>query len=145
MAENCQYRSGIRFFCVVLTCSPSRSSKRPTPGRVSLRRAFRAPLRNRESRCPSRLLPFRGSGRPGDAGFDSCDHRVEARQTVPYTATRMTDLNRAVRESSRRSEEHTSELQSLMRNSYAVFCLKKKNTTMKYNITHTYITINHTR
>src|SRR3546814_4256785 len=28
-----------------------------------------------------------------------------------------------------RSEEHTSELQSLMRNSYAVFCLKKKNMT----------------
>src|SRR3546814_2828391 len=28
-----------------------------------------------------------------------------------------------------RSEEHTSELQSLMRNSYAVFCLKKKNLT----------------
>src|SRR3546814_9566663 len=27
-----------------------------------------------------------------------------------------------------RSEEHTSELQSLMRRSYAVFCLKKKNT-----------------
>src|SRR3546814_3707397 len=26
----------------------------------------------------------------------------------------------------RRSEEHTSEFQSLMRNSYAVFCLKKK-------------------
>src|SRR3546814_4857665 len=29
----------------------------------------------------------------------------------------------------RRSEEHTSELQSLMRISYAVFCLKKKTTT----------------
>src|SRR3546814_9403839 len=29
-----------------------------------------------------------------------------------------------------RSEEHTSELQSLMRISYAVFCLKKKNTTI---------------
>src|SRR3546814_7868983 len=29
---------------------------------------------------------------------------------------------------SERSEEHTSELQSLMRISYAVFCLKKKNT-----------------
>src|SRR3546814_4891676 len=29
----------------------------------------------------------------------------------------------------RRSEEHTSELQSLMRISYAVFCLKKKNKT----------------
>src|SRR3546814_1131036 len=30
-----------------------------------------------------------------------------------------------------RSEEHTSELQSLMRISYAVFCLKKKNQTNK--------------
>src|SRR3546814_6553024 len=30
-----------------------------------------------------------------------------------------------------RSEEHTSELQSLMRISYAVFCLKKKITTIK--------------
>src|SRR3546814_9741500 len=32
-----------------------------------------------------------------------------------------------------RSEEHTSELQSLMRISYAVFCLKKKKTTPKQN------------
>src|SRR3546814_9496845 len=31
-----------------------------------------------------------------------------------------------------RSEEHTSELQSLMRSSYAVFCLKKKNTIILY-------------
>src|SRR3546814_1134731 len=30
-----------------------------------------------------------------------------------------------------RSEEHTTELQSLMRNSYAVFCLKKKKSTQK--------------
>src|SRR3546814_5946493 len=30
-----------------------------------------------------------------------------------------------------RSEEHTSELQSLMRNSYAVFCLTKKKNTKK--------------
>src|SRR3546814_5669425 len=36
-----------------------------------------------------------------------------------------------------RSEEHTSELQSLMRISYAVFCLKKKNK-------HTYETYNKT-
>src|SRR3546814_7052724 len=32
-----------------------------------------------------------------------------------------------------RSEEHTSELQSLMRISYAVFCLKKKKNQNKYN------------
>src|SRR3546814_3585402 len=36
-------------------------------------------------------------------------------------------IDPALREA--RSEEHTSELQSLMRISYAVFCLKKKNTT----------------
>src|SRR3546814_9814990 len=53
----------------------------------------------------------------------------------------------------RRSEEHTSELQSLMRISYAVFCLKKKTTACtnytnrnrllqhaRRNIHHTYIT-----
>src|SRR3546814_8363127 len=34
-----------------------------------------------------------------------------------------------------RSEEHTSELQSLMRISYAVFCLKKKKTTQQFKIT----------
>src|SRR3546814_1132786 len=37
---------------------------------------------------------------------------------------------------SRRSEEHTSELQSLMRISYAVFCLKKKkNKHIQYTVT----------
>src|SRR3546814_3382504 len=35
-----------------------------------------------------------------------------------------------------RSEEHTSELQSLMRISYAVFCLKKKKTTKPTTKTH---------
>src|SRR3546814_7924263 len=34
-----------------------------------------------------------------------------------------------------RSEEHTSELQSLMRISYAVFCLKKKNTQQEHTTT----------
>src|SRR3546814_10339731 len=57
---------------------------------------------------------------------------------MPGTAARMAlyaeaapALGRAAIEALRaqiplRSEEHTSELQSLMRNSYAVFCLKKK-------------------
>src|SRR3546814_1422881 len=35
-----------------------------------------------------------------------------------------------------RSEEHTSELQSLMRISYAVFCLKKKKNKKQSTITH---------
>src|SRR3546814_3601360 len=44
------------------------------------------------------------------------------------------------RERGRRSEEHTSELQSLMRISYAVFCLKKKNKNKQES--HTHITTN---
>src|SRR3546814_10617527 len=46
----------------------------------------------------------------------------------------------------RRSEEHTSELQSLMRISYAVFCLKKTNTNYKaqHIIQHIYRTPNAT-
>src|SRR3546814_4639338 len=42
-----------------------------------------------------------------------------------------------------RSEEHTSELQSLMRISYAVFCLKKKtkqHTSVANSVSHTYMT-----
>src|SRR3546814_6767530 len=48
--------------------------------------------------------------------------RVQARggnMAAEFRAQRVWD-------SKQRSEEHTSELQSLMRNSYAVFCLKKK-------------------
>src|SRR3546814_10568279 len=43
----------------------------------------------------------------------------------------------------RRSEEHTSELQSLMRISYAVFCLKKKNTKHTSDQTHHIDTLQH--
>src|SRR3546814_4427957 len=50
-------------------------------------------------------------------------------------------LHRRRRRIDDRSEEHTSELQSLMRISYAVFCLKKKN--IKHReavpITHSYL------
>src|SRR3546814_4080400 len=44
---------------------------------------------------------------------------------------------------SRRSEEHTSELQSLMRSSYAVFCLKKKKTETKGQHKHYLMTKKH--
>src|SRR3546814_5022319 len=43
----------------------------------------------------------------------------------PWLRVRSGGTQRAI---ALRSEEHTSELQSLMRISYAVFCLKKKNT-----------------
>src|SRR3546814_1581973 len=55
-------------------------------------------------------------------------------------AGKMVDLGRNAR-----SEEHTSELQSLMRISYAVFCLKKKKTptitTHIHTDTHTHATV----
>src|SRR3546814_2930586 len=50
------------------------------------------------------------------------DHGLGAGQTVAVGV-----LRPVVTVDHDRSEEHTSELQSLMRISYAVFCLKKKN------------------
>src|SRR3546814_6772375 len=45
------------------------------------------------------------------------------------TTAQLVEEHGAHRRADLRSEEHTSELQSLMRISYAVFCLKKKRTT----------------
>src|SRR3546814_7668239 len=50
---------------------------------------------------------------------------LQARMTVIPVGPRLDD-RKFVDEFRTRSEEHTSELQSLMRISYAVFCLKKK-------------------
>src|SRR3546814_5538370 len=60
------------------------------------------------------------AGGRGVAGLDAVDGRVAPQQQVAVALG-----DRADREFLR-SEEHTSELQSLMRISYAVFCLKKK-------------------
>src|SRR3546814_8023522 len=51
-------------------------------------------------------------------------HRVRRRPRHRWQA--VSSRPRARRSAATRSEEHTSELQSLMRISYAVFCLKKK-------------------
>src|SRR3546814_2143608 len=75
------------------------------------------------------------------ACIDNADH-----QTVCAAAAHISDCHQIIfnrimiREKVKsavdaRSEEHTSELQSLMRISYAVFCLKKKN--KKNNSSHT--------
>src|SRR3546814_1942854 len=52
--------------------------------------------------------------------------RVSERFTCLVSPGRDFDIESIRHHRLRRSEEHTSELQSLMRNSYAVFCLKKK-------------------
>src|SRR3546814_16401060 len=53
------------------------------------------------------------------------DRRAVERRLLALTA--LGGIAAARMEQATRSEEHTSELQSLMRISYAVFCLKKKN------------------
>src|SRR3546814_8630767 len=58
---------------------------------------------------------------------------------TPKELGELGELARAVphvRPEDLRSEEHTSELQSLMRISYAVFCLKKKKTTTQPTANH---------
>src|SRR3546814_3317961 len=56
-------------------------------------------------------------------GQDVADHQRRARVAVAAHVER--------HDAEERSEEHTSELQSLMRISYAVFCLNKKKTNRK--------------
>src|SRR3546814_2157677 len=51
---------------------------------------------------------------------------------------RRTHRSQAERTADMRSEEHTSELQSLMRISYAVFCLKKKKQLYNHDQSHLY-------
>src|SRR3546814_8029412 len=58
-------------------------------------------------------------------------HAVGANRNAVLRVGEQHVMQGACASASNRSEEHTSELQSLMRHSYAVFCLKKK----KLNIT----------
>src|SRR3546814_2416825 len=67
-------------------------------------------------------------------GLYQMTHRA-VQNTIPLDS-RFTNLGHELRKSGydpARSEEHTSELQSLMRISYAVFCLKKKKNKQNYN------------
>src|SRR3546814_10809606 len=81
----------------------------------------------------SALLPFRKDGQT-DESLAEDDWRVD---DAPRVVQALKEIPRRCQNppagsesptgcASRRSEEHTSELQSLMRISYAVFCLKKK-------------------
>src|SRR3546814_8283493 len=58
--------------------------------------------------------------------FASCRAAVKCRMRSSSRRTRCNPLKDEMLSSCGRSEKHTSELQSLMRISYAVFCLKKK-------------------
>src|SRR3546814_8409051 len=88
--------------------------------------------------CSTKLRP-RKTCKRRLTGFVSAPRLVKTSTSTPSSwlspigPTRKTSISvkqpaagMIVAEDKRRSEEHTSELQSLMRISYAVFCLKKK-------------------
>src|SRR3546814_3086043 len=82
-------------------------------------RPRRAARRRRTTRDPGRARSA-ALCRAGDRSRH--DHRADRGQASAGHREEFPPL---------RSEEHTSELQSLMRNSYAVFCLKNKKITIK--------------
>src|SRR3546814_9532829 len=75
----------------------------------------------------SRLRSKSGSASKAGSRIKSGMTKEIWRTSAPHPEADTTSSGGA-RYESVRSEEHTSELQSLMRNSYAVFCLKKKKT-----------------
>src|SRR3546814_2062060 len=101
------------FFFFLMIRRPPRSTRTDTLFPYTT--LFRS--RPRRGRCRA-AVRRRGRDRP-----PSRDGQRGKRQSAP----------RPLRVRASRSEEHTSELQSLMRISYAVFCLKKKNKHNKIN------------
>src|SRR3546814_7846259 len=71
------------------------------------------------------LGPARQTHFDSDSAFTAAEATID-RQLLHQIGIRHAQIGVGMRE---RSEEHTSELQSLMRISYAVFCLKKKKKT----------------
>src|SRR3546814_2860328 len=88
---------------------------------TTLFRSYFADQRIEEGRLTRR-------GAAGDQDVEPPTHRLAQRcRDIAGVDERSHPVDRRLL-SVTRSEEHTSELQSLMRISYAVFCLKKKNT-----------------
>src|SRR3546814_2929104 len=117
--------------------SPAISTRRLTsassgcPARMSCQGTRPSP-----SGPPVTMAPSRGSNTASKAG-SACTGRLMVRhQALKGSSPRLVRghdeagdhllLPRVVEPDDQRSEEHTSELQSLMRISYAVFCLQKK-------------------
>src|SRR3546814_7882954 len=117
---------GIAVFCLMIR-RPLRSTRTDTL--LPYTTLFRSGERRQSSRWAiGKLGPGRKPShpalilrRPRLRGHDG------VRRPVPYPSSSTSQYSQSIQLSCRRSEEHTSELQSLMRISYAVFCLKKKN------------------
>src|SRR3546814_991131 len=105
---------------------PPRSTRTDTPFPYTT--LFRSLLSRRRDPCRDRAV--RHARKPGDLvrGDDAVDpRRVAQHLDGALSRFRRRYAGQGPAQRRLRSEEHTSELQSLMRISYAVFCLKKKN------------------
>src|SRR3546814_6293290 len=105
---------------------PTRTNT-PFPSTTLFRSRRRCPDPRRRRGMSARLAPV-----VNDLSRPFWDAAEEGRLSLPHcVATGRPFWPPApaspLRTGGARSEEHTSELQSLIRNSYAVFCLKKKN------------------
>src|SRR3546814_4675926 len=117
--ERCAKASLVLFLCRI-----KRHRTRPHALPIDETRNFRLPkLSLARTRRPD--APDRGGGRARTARPERLARPRRARASGARSRIgRRLRADMAARRG--RSEEHTSELQSLMRSSYAVFCLKKK-------------------
>src|SRR3546814_2865234 len=110
----------------VLKAWPSAEARCPCPNQAAIGSAWMASVRQASAarKVSSRMCHV-------------CMRSSARRDPAPHTSA-MRDSPRlvasAIRVARKRSEEHTSELQSLMRISYAVFCLKKKKKKQQYKV-----------
>src|SRR3546814_7784655 len=111
------------FFFFLMIRRPPRSTRTDTLFPYTT--LFRSPARRDGA-------PPRARGGQGDTDRHRAWHGDRHRRRPALRGDDAAGRRRGVR----RSEEHTSELQSLMRISYAVFCLKKKTTNMTNETTN---------
>src|SRR3546814_10645632 len=124
-------------FFLMIRLPPRATRTDPLFPYTTLFRSRRSPRSDRRRPCaPPPLLRARQAG-----ARTLPRHRRRPRTCRPGSPSRARPDRFALPPTFRkRSEEHTSELQSLMRTSYAVFCLKKKK---HYNLLTNYHTTPH--
>src|SRR3546814_3241142 len=107
-------------------------SSSPTPGSFATKSGSTCTWQVAHEQQPPHSA--RSSSKPLSRMISITDRPLSP-STVFSSPSRVTTTNFGIYALLKRSEEHTSELQSLMRNSYAVSCLKKKITTHNTYIT----------
>src|SRR3546814_3742395 len=104
------------------------SSDLLSPRQVAPIRQRSAPCRLRNRRAGLKVVPGGSMSAKSGVGGKFEDDIASLFRLAGYSIEQNVDYGGQ----EFRSEEHTSELQSLMRNSYAVFCLKKKTTIIRH-------------